>query len=252
MIKTLKRLKVSSSLRQRAEEYLWKNKGKAKRSEKSTENLQLLHELQVHKLELELQNQELQESRAQAEAALFHYMDLYDSALSGYFTFDNRGIILQTNLMGASFLGVERERLIGKHFATFLEKDKVFVFNDFLKKVFVTRVRQGCEVTLLKIDLEYKVLHVEGTISHDGKECRAVVQDITERLAKEKLGRLLSALTLREREIMDLVVEGKLNKQIAYTLHIAISTVEYHRARMMKKMQARNIAELVKMKTLLE
>lgn len=61
-----------------------------------------------------------------------------------------------------------------------------------------------------------------------------------------------ATLTIREREVMELVVEGKLNKQIAFKLNIAISTVEYHRGRMMKKMQAKNIAQLVKMKALLE
>lgn len=59
------------------------------------------------------------------------------------------------------------------------------------------------------------------------------------------------SLTPRERQVMILVVEGKLNKQIAHSLNIAISTVEYHRARMMKKMQAKNIAELVKMRVML-
>lgn len=60
-----------------------------------------------------------------------------------------------------------------------------------------------------------------------------------------------STLSFREREIMHLVSEGKLNKQIAHELKIAISTVELHRARMMKKMQAKNIAEIVKMKIIL-
>lgn len=60
-----------------------------------------------------------------------------------------------------------------------------------------------------------------------------------------------SKLTQREKEVMILVVEGKLNKQIAHKLNIAISTVEYHRSRMMRKMQAKNIAELVKMKVIL-
>lgn len=54
------------------------------------------------------------------------------------------------------------------------------------------------------------------------------------------------SLTSREREIMDQIVAGKLNKQIAYTLGISIKTVEQHRARLMEKMQARSLAELIK------
>lgn len=57
---------------------------------------------------------------------------------------------------------------------------------------------------------------------------------------------LLASLTLRERQVLDLVVEGKLNKQIADELEIALSTVEIHRARVMKKMNARNLAQLIK------
>ena len=55
----------------------------------------------------------------------------------------------------------------------------------------------------------------------------------------------LSTLTEREKEVLKLVIEGKLNKQIASELDIAISTVEFHRARLMKKMQAKNIAQLL-------
>lgn len=61
-----------------------------------------------------------------------------------------------------------------------------------------------------------------------------------------------STLTSREREIMTLIIEGKLNKQIAHELNIAISTVELHRGRLMKKMQAKNIAQLIKMSLALE
>jgi two-component system response regulator FixJ len=67
-------------------------------------------------------------------------------------------------------------------------------------------------------------------------------------LQKEIIASNYSTLTVREREIMTLIAEGKLNKQIAHELNIAISTVELHRARMMKKMQAKHIAQLISMK----
>ena len=56
----------------------------------------------------------------------------------------------------------------------------------------------------------------------------------------------IKSLTKREKEVMDLVVEGKLNKQIAYELNISISTVEVHRANVMRKMEAKSLAELIK------
>lgn len=79
---------------------------------------------------------------------------------------------------------------------------------------------------------------------------KAIKQNLTSStsIQDKNVEKNFSTLTTREREIMTLVIEGKLNKQIAHELNIAISTVELHRARMMKKMQAKNIAQLVKMR----
>lgn len=60
----------------------------------------------------------------------------------------------------------------------------------------------------------------------------------------------LHELTPREREVMDQVLEGRLNKQIAYDLDISIKTVEQHRARIMQKMGVGSLAELVRLVTL--
>ncbi len=56
----------------------------------------------------------------------------------------------------------------------------------------------------------------------------------------------VSSLSERERQIINLILDGKLNKQIAYELSISISTVEAHRANIMHKMQAKNVAQLIK------
>ncbi|HMV18343.1 MAG TPA: response regulator transcription factor [Zoogloea sp.] len=60
-----------------------------------------------------------------------------------------------------------------------------------------------------------------------------------------EVSRRLAQLTVREREVLDLIIAGKLNKQIADTLGISIKTVEVHRARVMEKMGAQSLAELV-------
>jgi two-component system response regulator FixJ len=62
----------------------------------------------------------------------------------------------------------------------------------------------------------------------------------------ENISGKISSLTYRERQIFDLIIQGQLNKQIAIKLNIAMSTVELHRARVMKKMQVKTLAQLVK------
>ena len=83
-----------------------------------TEIQKLVQELQIHQVELDLQNEELRRSQGETEAALAKYADLYDSAPIGYFTFNPQGIILEANLTGVRLLGVERGSLMGTPFST--------------------------------------------------------------------------------------------------------------------------------------
>ena len=79
----------------------------------------LFHELQVHQVELEMQNAELQDARDRMEALLEKYTDLYDFAPVGYFSVDEQGRILEVNLTGAALLGVERSLLSQPALAAF-------------------------------------------------------------------------------------------------------------------------------------
>jgi PAS domain-containing protein len=81
----------------------------------------LLHELQVHQIELEMQNAELQEARNKVETLLETYTDLYDFAPVGYFSVDEQGLILEVNLTGAALLGIERSRLINRRLQGFVD-----------------------------------------------------------------------------------------------------------------------------------
>jgi PAS domain S-box-containing protein len=74
----------------------------------------LLHDLQVHQIELEMQNRELRETHGELESSRNRYADLYDFAPMAYFTLDERGLVHELNLSAANLLGLERDRIVGR------------------------------------------------------------------------------------------------------------------------------------------
>ena len=89
-----------------------------KKADFSTQRL--LHELEVHRIELEMQNAELQKTRDELEVSLEKITDLYDFAPVGYFSIDESGVILEANLKSAALLGMERSRLINRSLLLFM------------------------------------------------------------------------------------------------------------------------------------
>src|SRR3989442_2167613 len=100
-----------------------KAKGRKRSLSQSRDAKELLHQLEIHQVELEMQNQELRASQAKLEASRAEYADLYDLAPVGYFTFDERGRVLQINLNGAHLLGRERGALLNVPFSNFLARE---------------------------------------------------------------------------------------------------------------------------------
>jgi len=91
------------------------------------------HELDVHQIELEMQNRELLESQLQLEEARDSYADLYDFAPVNYVTFDNKGRVTNINLTGAGMLGDVRTNILGQSFSRWLEISSTKIFRDHLR-----------------------------------------------------------------------------------------------------------------------
>jgi PAS domain-containing protein len=139
----------SAELRQRAEERLRAAATKGVPARTEAEAQRLVHELQVHQVELEMQNDELRQSQAEVEAGLERYTELYDFAPVGYFTLGRDGAIRQVNLTGARLLGVDRAQVMGRRFGVFVSAPDRAGFNAFLEKVFTGQAKEVCAVALL-------------------------------------------------------------------------------------------------------
>jgi len=204
----------AGNLRRRAEATLKKKRGKLAQSLAEENARGLVHELQVHQVELEMQNEELRRANLEVEETLSKYSDLYDFSPVGYFTFDKQGKILEVNLTGARLLDLERGRLLNQSFQIFLEPVGRPVFQAFCREVLATETRQTCEVKLLPKRKHFIHVEIEGIVKEDsggkGKVCRAAVIDITLRKqAEEALQYALRESRQRQTEIAALLESSR-------------------------------------------
>ena len=184
-----KNLTHITEIRRRAEEHLASHPPLA--AAQPEENMQrLVHELQVHQVELAMQNEELLQSRAQVETELQRYSDLYDFAPVGYLLLDRRGSILQANLTSANLLAMNRVDLIGRRLGLFLDDVSWIVFNTFLTHLFADGSKQLCEVALSQKHTHStcRYVRLEGSLSANA-QCHLTMLDITERKRAEQTER---------------------------------------------------------------
>ena len=109
---------------------------------------ELLHELQVHMVELAMQNEELKAAKETIEKANDRYRALYDSAPVCYLTLDKGGVIYEANQTAASLFNLTRDRLIGQYFQSFLDPESADSFHLFLRKSLNPKVTQHLELGL--------------------------------------------------------------------------------------------------------
>ncbi len=149
----------------------------------------LVHELQVHQVELEMQNEELRRVQEEIEESRIKYSDLYDFAPIGYFTFSQAGEIVEVNLTGASLLGIERKKLFHRPFPAFVDPESRALFRDHRLNVLKSRERERCELKLIKKDGAPLYVSLESISVAHGRSfrIRSAVSDITElKKAQEK------------------------------------------------------------------
>jgi len=153
------------------------------------ETRQMLHELRVHQIELEMQNEELRRAQAELEASRARYFDLYDLAPVGYFTLSEKGLILEANLTGAGLLGVGRCDLVKWPFHRFILPEDQNIYYLHHKQLFETGKPQACELRMAKTDgaAFWALLAMTAAQDADGAPvCRVAMSDMTERKRVEE------------------------------------------------------------------
>jgi len=169
----------TDNLRQKAE--LQVNK-KVKTSELNEfNNLRLIHELEVHQIELKMQNEELKVAKDKAERAKKKYTELYDFAPSGYLTLTKAGEISHLNYNAEHLLGKESSQLIKSSFGFFVSPDTRAVYNLFLLKIFKSKAKETCEFKLVTGDDSLKYVIANGIIGRNSEKCMLTLIDITKR-----------------------------------------------------------------------
>jgi PAS domain S-box-containing protein len=170
--------------------------------EVTPEDAQLLfHELRVHQVELELQNEELRRVQLELETAHERYFDLYDMAPVGYCTVDDKGLIREANLTAASLLGVSRASLVKRQILRFMPRDQQLVYQQTCQRLHISGKTQTSELQLQKDNggLIWVTLTVNAGKSPKGATTlRVMLQDITVRMQldqqlQEKNGALVIA-----------------------------------------------------------
>jgi signal transduction histidine kinase len=173
-------LTEGATLRRKAEEQLKKRQSTVSSQSSEADIWKLTHELQVHQIELELQNEELLLAKERADSVAEKYIELYDFAPSGYFTLSKEGRILQLNLIGTSMLGLERQHLINQRLTFFIYNDTKTVFNEFLNKVFKEKTEESCEVTLSIEGRPPLYVYIKGHVADNDEKCQLTMVDITQ------------------------------------------------------------------------
>jgi PAS domain S-box-containing protein len=206
-----------NTLRRRAEEKLREHRHVAAGGALDDETQNLLRELQVHQIELELQNEELIGSREELERTLERFTDLFDRAPVGYFAIDREGVIRQANLTGATLLGVEAPLLANRPFAQFVVAEARPRFAVFLRTVFDKRTRRLWETSLLRPGKRPRFVRLEATVPETGGECRLAALDITaRRRMEEALRKSDEKYRLIAENVMDVIWTADLSLNIQY------------------------------------
>jgi PAS domain S-box-containing protein len=187
-----KKQSYKNELRRRAEEFINKNPS-AMRKVPPGDVKKLIEDLQIHQVELEMQNEELRRAQLELEAARDKYADLYDFAPIGYLAFDETARIQEVNLTGAGLLGSPKSKLLNLKFPAFISPESQDDFYFHMQGLWQTDTQQTCELKLQKKDRTAFYAKLDSMTVKDKtnnlRQIRTALTDITEKRRARELVR---------------------------------------------------------------
>lgn len=164
---------------------------------------EILHELRVHQIELEMQNEELKRTQVDLEEANAHYLELYDFAPVGYLSLNTEGLIISINLIGAKLLGVEqRKDIINQRFERFIADDLKDLWYLHFQRAKQAGGEYGCELPFIDANGTTLYYHLDCLVREDKEKypnLRITLTDVTERkLAETEMHIAAAAFDMHE------------------------------------------------------
>ena len=216
-------------LRRRAEDRAGSDKDSAREAPSPETTGRLLHELQVHEIELEMQNEDLRRTQHDLEVSRTRYFDLYDLAPVGYFALSEKGLILEANLAAAGLLGIARGALVNRQLSHFILPEDQDIYYRHHRQLSATGAPQICELRMLRAGGVAFWTRLEAIVTRDDESgqpvYRTVISDVTEghmakealELERQSLWRMLQASD-HERQIVSCEIHDGLAQYLAAAL----------------------------------
>ena len=211
---------ISAELRREAEKTVSLRSATSVEPPEGLETKQLLHELQVHQVELEMQNEELLSSQEELEASRSKYFDLYDLAPIGYLTLSEKGVILEANLTAATMFGMVRNDLLKKPLNQIIFAEDQDIYTLRHKRLLESKAPQTWEMRMVRADGSPFWAHLQGSQAQNS-ESWIVITDITERKKVETA--LVELRTNQEQRVRERTEELRQAREVAVSADLAKS-----------------------------
>ena len=205
----------------------------------------VLHELQVHQIELEMQNDELRRAQLELDASRARYFNLYDLAPVGYCSISEQGLILQANLAAATLLGTTRSALVKQPFSRFIAKADQDTWYLHRKMLVETRHAQALELRLAPPDGALLWVQVAASIANDGSGAPVILAVLTDVSNRKLLEMAMRESEARFRALVEWSPEAMLVHGGGKVIYANPAAVKILRARAVADLLGRPFLDLI-------